>query len=112
MLDVNLVGMVQMLQAFLPDMKRRRSGRILVTGSMGGLMGEWGERRGAGPGTRRPSGLSLEALPSEPQRPRLPAQGCPSTLFTVPASSPSKVYARAWPCCCPASGSSESPPTL
>ncbi|XP_008147769.1 17-beta-hydroxysteroid dehydrogenase type 1 [Eptesicus fuscus] len=38
-LDVNLVGMVQMLQAFLPDMKRRRSGRILVTGSMGGLMG-------------------------------------------------------------------------
>ncbi|KAM8819072.1 17-beta-hydroxysteroid dehydrogenase type 1 isoform 2-T2 [Rhynchonycteris naso] len=38
-LDVNLVGTVRMLQAFLPDMKRRRSGRILVTGSMGGLMG-------------------------------------------------------------------------
>ncbi|XP_066119682.1 17-beta-hydroxysteroid dehydrogenase type 1 isoform X2 [Saccopteryx bilineata] len=38
-LDVNLVGTVQMLQSFLPDMKRRRSGRILVTGSMGGLMG-------------------------------------------------------------------------
>lgn len=40
-LDVNVVGTVRMLQAFLPDMKRRRSGRILVTGSMGGLMGEW-----------------------------------------------------------------------
>ncbi|XP_049623986.1 17-beta-hydroxysteroid dehydrogenase type 1 [Suncus etruscus] len=38
-LDVNLAGTVRMLQAFLPDMKRRRSGRILVTGSMGGLMG-------------------------------------------------------------------------
>ncbi|KAF6094243.1 hydroxysteroid 17-beta dehydrogenase 1 [Phyllostomus discolor] len=38
-LDVNLVGTVRVLQAFLPDMKRRHSGRILVTGSMGGLMG-------------------------------------------------------------------------
>uniref|UniRef100_A0A8C2P600 Hydroxysteroid 17-beta dehydrogenase 1 n=1 Tax=Capra hircus TaxID=9925 RepID=A0A8C2P600_CAPHI len=37
-LDVNLTGTVRMLQAFLPDMKRRRSGRILVTGSIGGLM--------------------------------------------------------------------------
>lgn len=40
-LDVNLMGTVRMLQAFLLDMKRRRSGRILVTGSVGGLMGEW-----------------------------------------------------------------------
>lgn len=65
-LDVNLVGMVQMLQAFLPDMKRRRSGRILVTGSMGGLMGEWGEWKSAAPGeigTGCPSGLSADALP-------------------------------------------------
>ncbi|XP_027482407.1 estradiol 17-beta-dehydrogenase 1 isoform X1 [Zalophus californianus] len=38
-LDVNVTGTVRTLQAFLPDMKRRRSGRILVTGSMGGLMG-------------------------------------------------------------------------
>ncbi|KAM5309542.1 17-beta-hydroxysteroid dehydrogenase type 1 [Glossophaga mutica] len=38
-LDVNVVGTVRVLQAFLPDMKRRGSGRILVTGSMGGLMG-------------------------------------------------------------------------
>ncbi|XP_029784404.1 estradiol 17-beta-dehydrogenase 1 isoform X3 [Suricata suricatta] len=38
-LDVNVAGMVRMLQAFLPDMKRRRSGRVLVTGSLGGLMG-------------------------------------------------------------------------
>ncbi|XP_070335571.1 17-beta-hydroxysteroid dehydrogenase type 1 isoform X2 [Odocoileus virginianus] len=37
-LDVNLMGTVRMLQAFLLDMKRRRSGRILVTGSVGGLM--------------------------------------------------------------------------
>lgn len=40
-LDVNVVGTVRVLQAFLPDMKRRRSGRILVTASMGGLMGKW-----------------------------------------------------------------------
>lgn len=38
-LDVNVVGTVRMLQAFLPDMKRRGSGHILVTASMGGLMG-------------------------------------------------------------------------
>ncbi|KAF0874100.1 DHB1 dehydrogenase, partial [Crocuta crocuta] len=38
-LDVNVAGTVRTLQAFLPDMKRRRSGRILVTGSFGGLMG-------------------------------------------------------------------------
>lgn len=48
-LDVNLTGTVRMLQAFLPDMKRRRSGRILVTGSIGGLMGE----RNAAKGQRR-----------------------------------------------------------
>ncbi|XP_077898125.1 17-beta-hydroxysteroid dehydrogenase type 1 isoform X2 [Ictidomys tridecemlineatus] len=38
-LDVNVVGTVRTLQAFLPDMKRRCSGRIMVTGSVGGLMG-------------------------------------------------------------------------
>nr|XP_011723400.1 estradiol 17-beta-dehydrogenase 1 isoform X2 [Macaca nemestrina] len=38
-LDVNVVGTVRVLQAFLPDMKRRGSGRVLVTGSVGGLMG-------------------------------------------------------------------------
>lgn len=48
-LDVNLMGTVRMLQAFLLDMKRRRSGRILVTGSVGGLMGE----RSAATGQRR-----------------------------------------------------------
>lgn len=40
LLDVNVAGTVRTLQAFLPDMKRRRSGRVLVTGSVGGLMGE------------------------------------------------------------------------
>ncbi|XP_068923750.1 LOW QUALITY PROTEIN: 17-beta-hydroxysteroid dehydrogenase type 1 [Petaurus breviceps papuanus] len=38
-LDVNVVGTIRTLQAFLPDMKRRRAGRVLVTGSVGGLMG-------------------------------------------------------------------------
>nr|XP_024090362.2 estradiol 17-beta-dehydrogenase 1-like [Pongo abelii] len=38
-LDVNVVGTVRVLQDFLPDMKRRCSGRVLVTGSVGGLMG-------------------------------------------------------------------------
>ncbi|XP_055983795.1 17-beta-hydroxysteroid dehydrogenase type 1 [Sorex fumeus] len=39
MLDVNLAGTIRVLQAFLPDMKRRHSGHIFVTGSIGGLMG-------------------------------------------------------------------------
>ena len=39
-LDANVVGTVRMLQAFLPDMKRRHSGRVLVTASVGGLRGE------------------------------------------------------------------------
>lgn len=39
-LEVNLLGTIRTIQTFLPDMKRRRQGRILVTGSMGGLQGE------------------------------------------------------------------------
>ncbi|XP_007234532.1 estradiol 17-beta-dehydrogenase 1 [Astyanax mexicanus] len=38
-LDVNLLGTIHTIQTFLPDMKRRKDGRILVTGSMGGLQG-------------------------------------------------------------------------
>ncbi|XP_066497713.1 estradiol 17-beta-dehydrogenase 1 isoform X2 [Hoplias malabaricus] len=38
-LDVNLLGTIRTIQTFLPDMKRKRDGRILVTGSMGGLQG-------------------------------------------------------------------------
>ncbi|GAA6065763.1 estradiol 17-beta-dehydrogenase 1 [Tachysurus ichikawai] len=38
-LEVNLLGTIRTIQTFLPDMKRRRQGRILVTGSMGGLQG-------------------------------------------------------------------------
>ncbi|XP_070339387.1 17-beta-hydroxysteroid dehydrogenase type 1 isoform X1 [Equus asinus] len=56
-LDANVAGTVRTIQAFLPDMKRRRSGRILVTGSMGGLMGEWepvGPSGRAGPGGTPP----------------------------------------------------------
>ena len=75
-LNVNLVGMVRVLQAFLPDMKRRRSGRILVTGSMGGLMGEWkGPGRVRGTPARSP--LSADACPSASQQPRLPSIGLP-----------------------------------
>ncbi|KAK2111863.1 hypothetical protein P7K49_011609 [Saguinus oedipus] len=40
-LDVNMAGKVPMLQAVLPEMKPRSSGRVLVTRSRGGLMGEW-----------------------------------------------------------------------
>lgn len=103
-LDVNVVGTVRMLQAFLPDMKRRRSGRILVTGSMGGLMGEWkGPGAGKmGPGLPGRGGLSKDLLPCTSQQPHLPSKGCLSMLFTALASSPSKVYARVWRfCCCP-----------
>ncbi|XP_029945917.1 17-beta-hydroxysteroid dehydrogenase type 1 isoform X2 [Salarias fasciatus] len=38
-LEVNLLGTVQTIQAFLPGMKARGRGRILVTGSTGGLHG-------------------------------------------------------------------------
>ncbi|XP_033827538.1 estradiol 17-beta-dehydrogenase 1 [Periophthalmus magnuspinnatus] len=38
-MEVNLFGTLQTLQAFLPDMKSRREGHVLVTGSNGGLHG-------------------------------------------------------------------------
>ncbi|TNM96951.1 hypothetical protein fugu_015107 [Takifugu bimaculatus] len=38
-LEVNLLGTIQTIQAFLPDMKARGKGHILVTGSTGGLHG-------------------------------------------------------------------------
>ncbi|KAK6470220.1 estradiol 17-beta-dehydrogenase 1 [Huso huso] len=37
--DVNLFGTICTIQAFLPEMKERKSGRIIVTGSVGGLQG-------------------------------------------------------------------------
>uniref|UniRef100_A0A673JIN5 Hydroxysteroid (17-beta) dehydrogenase 1 n=1 Tax=Sinocyclocheilus rhinocerous TaxID=307959 RepID=A0A673JIN5_9TELE len=39
MLDVNLLCTLRTIQTFLPDMKRKRHARILVTGSIGGLQG-------------------------------------------------------------------------
>lgn len=39
-LEVNLLGTIQTIQAFLPEMKAQGQGRILVTGSTGGLNGE------------------------------------------------------------------------
>lgn len=41
-LEVNLFGTIQTIQAFLPGMKAQGQGRILVTGSTGGLHGELG----------------------------------------------------------------------
>nr|XP_057904885.1 estradiol 17-beta-dehydrogenase 1 [Doryrhamphus excisus] len=38
-LEVNLLGTIQTIKAFLPGMKAQRGGRILVTGSTGGLHG-------------------------------------------------------------------------
>ncbi|NXA20368.1 DHB1 dehydrogenase, partial [Ibidorhyncha struthersii] len=37
--DVNLFGAVRTIQAFLPAMKRRRAGRIIISSSIGGLQG-------------------------------------------------------------------------
>lgn len=37
--DVNVFGTVRTIQAFLPTMKRRRAGRIIVSSSIGGLQG-------------------------------------------------------------------------
>lgn len=39
-LEVNLLGTIQTIQAFLPEMKAQGRGHILVTGSTGGLHGE------------------------------------------------------------------------
>ncbi|XP_068606590.1 17-beta-hydroxysteroid dehydrogenase type 1 [Brachionichthys hirsutus] len=38
-LEVNLLGTIQTIQVFLPEMKAQGKGRILVTGSTGGLHG-------------------------------------------------------------------------
>ncbi|KAJ7992360.1 hypothetical protein DPEC_G00277710 [Dallia pectoralis] len=38
-LEVNVLGTISTIQAFLPGMKARGHGRILVTGSLGGLQG-------------------------------------------------------------------------
>ncbi|XP_064030452.1 17-beta-hydroxysteroid dehydrogenase type 1 isoform X2 [Pogoniulus pusillus] len=37
--DVNLFGAIRTIRAFLPAMKRRRAGRIIVSSSIGGLQG-------------------------------------------------------------------------
>ncbi|NXY77484.1 DHB1 dehydrogenase, partial [Glareola pratincola] len=37
--DVNLFGAIRTIQAFLPAMKRRKAGRIIVSSSIGGLQG-------------------------------------------------------------------------
>ncbi|NXE07663.1 DHB1 dehydrogenase, partial [Lophotis ruficrista] len=37
--EVNLFGAVRTIQAFLPAMKRRRAGRIIISSSIGGLQG-------------------------------------------------------------------------
>ncbi|CAJ0968548.1 unnamed protein product [Ranitomeya imitator] len=37
--DVNLFGTIGTIQAFLPGMKQRRSGRIIISSSVGGLQG-------------------------------------------------------------------------
>lgn len=81
-LDVNVVGTVRMLQAFLPDMKRRRSGRVLVTGSMGGLMGEW-----KGPGAGK---WALGCLG---------VAGSPRTCFLARLSSLISLQRAAFQCC-------------
>ncbi|XP_006004321.1 estradiol 17-beta-dehydrogenase 1 [Latimeria chalumnae] len=37
--DVNVFGTISTIQTFLPAMKQRRSGRIIISGSLGGLQG-------------------------------------------------------------------------
>ncbi|KAE8614203.1 hypothetical protein XENTR_v10008039 [Xenopus tropicalis] len=37
--DVNLFGTISTIQAFLPGMKQRKSGRIIISSSVGGLQG-------------------------------------------------------------------------
>lgn len=51
--DVNVFGTARTIQAFLPAMKRRRAGRILVSSSVGGLQGGRGLQGGLQGGERR-----------------------------------------------------------
>lgn len=44
-LEVNLLGTIQTIQVFLSDMKAQGQGRILVTGSTGGLHGELNKQK-------------------------------------------------------------------
>lgn len=47
--ETNFFGVVRMIKAVLPDMKRRQNGHIVVVSSVMGLQGEvWGSRRHGG----------------------------------------------------------------
>lgn len=47
--ETNFFGVVRMIKAVLPDMKRRQNGHIVVVSSVMGLQGEvWGSRRDGG----------------------------------------------------------------
>lgn len=96
--DVNLFGAIRTIRAFLPAMKRRRAGRIIVSSSIGGLQGEAPGRLWHGELGKSPNAHSA-TLP----------QGCPSTLCTVPASSQWRGCVRAWPSSCAPSTSSQCP---
>lgn len=96
--DVNVFGAVRTIQAFLPAMKSRRAGRIIVSSSIGGLQGGtlstlWHSELPVG----KSSGAQDVALP----------QGCPSMPCTVPASLQWRDCARVWPSSCAPSTSSE-----
>lgn len=95
--DVNLFGAVRTIQAFLPAMKSRRAGRIIVSSSIGGLQGGTPQHTVAQGAVGKSSGAQGAALP----------QGCPSMLCTVPASLQWRGCARVWPSSCAPSTSSE-----
>ncbi|POI32832.1 hypothetical protein CIB84_003415 [Bambusicola thoracicus] len=62
--EVNVFGTARTIQAFLPAMKRRRAGRILVSSSVGGLQGGHAASRGAARGEMQ--ALSHHSAPGLP----------------------------------------------
>ncbi|KAK2111927.1 hypothetical protein P7K49_011673 [Saguinus oedipus] len=109
-LDVNMAGKVRMLQAVLPEMKRRSSGadKAAAPGSSSVELSLEGRLRVEGQSAWRgtvcagmaPWSLSLGNLFSS-------HQVCPSMTITAPASLRWKAYARVWRFCCRPLGSSE-----
>lgn len=105
-LEVNLLGTIQTIQAFLPNMKARGKGHILVTGSAGGLHGETDESSFLYAFERNTKCFFFFSCLKLPKHRGL-VQVFPLTRFTVPANLQWRERVRVWPSFCNTSTSSQ-----